>query len=340
MADLNNHMFGVVIIIVSVCSLNGLRIDQYSLFMPNVHPNKPELYLCTPIKINSTNKYYIIGFEPNATMNVVHHMLLYGCTEPGSSKPVWNCGEMSSSDMDEDSGSPCGSGSQIIYAWARDAPKLELPKDVGFEVGGDSPIQYLVLQVHYGHVEKFKDGSTDNSGVILSYTERRMDKLAGVLLLGTSGYIPPMTTEHMETLCEIKENKTIIPFAFRTHAHSLGVVISGYVVTTDENGNNKWTLLGKESPSKPQMFYPTITNTPIRYKDKLAARCTMVSDRRRVTYIGATNEDEMCNYYLMYYSESGDPLKQKYCFTAGPPNFYWDKVAHLNHIPSDASNLY
>lgn len=49
-----------------------------------------------------------------------------------------------------------------------------------------------------------------------------MDKLAGVLLLGTSGLIPPMTTEHMETLCEINENKTIVPFAFRTHAHGLG----------------------------------------------------------------------------------------------------------------------
>lgn len=45
---------------------------------------------------------------------------------------------------------------QIIYAWARDAPKLELPEGVGFKVGGDSPIQYLVLQVHYATVQKFQ----------------------------------------------------------------------------------------------------------------------------------------------------------------------------------------
>lgn len=56
-------------------------------------------------------------------------MLLYGCGEPGSNKPLWNCGEMSQGEADEDSGSPCegGSHSQIIYAWARDAPRLNLP---------------------------------------------------------------------------------------------------------------------------------------------------------------------------------------------------------------------
>lgn len=45
---------------------------------------------------------------------------------------------------------------QIIYAWARDAPKLELPEDVGFKVGKDSPIKYIVLQVHYASIDKFK----------------------------------------------------------------------------------------------------------------------------------------------------------------------------------------
>ena len=42
---------------------------------------------------------------------------------------------------------PCASGSQIIYAWAMDAPRLDLPDGVGFRVGADSTIKYLVLQV-------------------------------------------------------------------------------------------------------------------------------------------------------------------------------------------------
>lgn len=66
------------------------------------------------------------------------------------------------------------------------------------------------------------DGSTDSSGVFLHYTERPLKKVAGVLLLGTGGLIPPMQTEHMETSCQMKEKTTIYPFAFRTHTHVLG----------------------------------------------------------------------------------------------------------------------
>lgn len=59
---------------------------------------------------------------------------------------------------------PCkeGSHTQIVYAWARDAPRLELPEGVGFKVGKASPIKYLVLQVHYAHIDKFKGKRHDN----------------------------------------------------------------------------------------------------------------------------------------------------------------------------------
>lgn len=108
-----------------------------------------------------------------------------------------------------------------------------------------------------------------------------MFKEAGVLLLGTSGVIPPMTLEHMETHCTISENKKLIPFAFRVHTHSLGKVVSGYRIRDD-----KWQLLGKRDPQKPQMFYPVNNTEPIVKGDILAARCTMLSNRRRPTYIG------------------------------------------------------
>lgn len=30
-----------------------------------------------------------VGYKPNATMNTAHHMLLYGCGEPGNTKLTW-----------------------------------------------------------------------------------------------------------------------------------------------------------------------------------------------------------------------------------------------------------
>lgn len=84
----------------------------------------------------------------------------------------------------------------------------------------------------------------------------------------------------------------------------------------------------------------------------------MVSDRSWDTYVGSviqtllfnfvviinisflrpTNNDEMCNFYLMYYVKDGSPLDMKYCITQGPPHYYWD--THLNRIPSiEASTL-
>lgn len=97
-------------------------------------------------------------------METAHHILIYGCKVPGyyerdTPRAVWNCGEMANN---EDKGvnyypkgSICGGSSEIIYAWAMDAPKLQLPEGVGFMVGGGTDINYLVLQVHYAHVHRF-----------------------------------------------------------------------------------------------------------------------------------------------------------------------------------------
>ncbi|KAF4526790.1 hypothetical protein B566_EDAN015586 [Ephemera danica] len=259
---------------------------------------------------NAKRQAFKLGFEPNTTMNTAHHMLLFGCKTPGSQAPVWNCGEMSKAPTpDLKSASPCGSGTQIIYAWALDAPRLSLPDDVGFRVGGDSPIQYIVLQVHYHLMDSSKIGQPDTSGIFLHYTERPLNKLAGVYLLGTGGVIAPQSTEHMETSCYIKEKKVIHPFAYRTHTHKL-----------DFNGTNHWTLLGKRNPNTPQMFYPVENPVPIGYGDMLAARCTM-----------------MCNFYLMYYVDNDTPLETKYCFTSGPPEYYWNQVG-LNNIPERSAS--
>ncbi|KAG6446687.1 peptidylglycine alpha-hydroxylating monooxygenase [Manduca sexta] len=339
-------MLGQIILLATAAFFNLLvfvhaqEIDTYDLLMPNVWPHSDELYLCTPIRISPRTSYYITGFKPNATMHTAHHMLLYGCSEPGSNDSVWSCGEMQSNGVDQiyNTANPCRAGSQIVYAWAKDAPSLQLPEGVGFLIGKDSPIKYLVLQVHYMH--KFPVGKTDNSGVFLKYTKTRMPRQAGVILLGTGGVIPAHAVEHMETACTMREDKVLHPFAFRTHTHGLGTVVSGYVVHQKESGD-VWSLLGKKNPQLPQMFYPILDTSPIKQGDVLAARCTMNNTRSHTVSIGSTNNDEMCNFYLMYWVENDTPLEQKYCFTPGPPYYYWTQAReNFNRIPDlEASTL-
>ena len=295
--------------------------------------------------MDPTQEYYIVGFSPNSTQEIAHHMLLYGCSAPGSMDEVWNCGEMATGRQPGlKTAAPCGKGSQVVYAWARDAPRLDLPDGVGFKVGGLGPIQYLVLQVHYADVSPFVENAdkVDESGITLHYTETPQPKAAGVFLLGTNGFIPPKSTEYMESACKINERVIMHPFAFRTHTHELGRVVAGYRVRTEANGKDKWSLIGKMNPMRPQMFYPVKdSNMIIQQGDVLAARCTMVSDRNRTTKIGATNEDEMCNFYIMYWMDGVESLKQKYCFTLGPPFYYWVRgPPNLNNIPDkDASSI-
>lgn len=65
------------------------------------------------------------------------------------------------------------------------------------------------------------------------------------------------------------------------------------------------------------MFYP-VTNTNIRIikNDMLASRCTMNSlSRENITHIGARNEDEMCNFYIMFYTSYKGKMDNFACFS-------------------------
>jgi peptidylglycine monooxygenase len=304
--------------------------------MPHSHPEVDETYLCTPMKLDKATTNFLIGFHPNATSKTAHHMLLYGCKNPGYQEPIFNCGSMSAKNAGLNSAlHPCGSGHQeIIYAWAQNAPDLTLPEDVAFRVGGpDSDIDWLVLQVHYATV-KHIPAEGDTSGVSLEYTHLPKAKSAGVLLLGTNGRIPSSSTTHMEVACSILEDEVVHPFAFRVHTHSLGRVVSGWKVV-----DSNWSLLGKEDPQLPQMFYPVVDDKQTLTKgDTVAARCTMINDKDHAVWVGSTRDDEMCNFYLMYWMNGERNLKQKSCTSVGPPIYYWDRWligGGLSNVPDD-----
>ncbi|XP_066274850.1 peptidylglycine alpha-hydroxylating monooxygenase-like [Branchiostoma lanceolatum] len=237
-----------------------------------------------------------------------------------------NYGEMSGSTIQP----TCQQGAQILYAWAMDAPELKLPKDVGFEIGGNTDVKYLVLQVHYNDVTKFKGGATDDSGVALRMTDTPQKYMAGVYLLGVGqGNIHAHSTANLDTACMYRDEPVLHPFAYRVHAHKLGQVVTGYRVR-----EGVWELIGKESPQLPQMFYPVRDKVlTISNGDILAARCSYKDDLDHDVRIGATGADEMCNFYIMYYTTGRQPLKQNMCFRAG---FHLQDA--FDNIPKDAES--
>lgn len=79
------------------------------------------------------------------------------------------------------------------------------------------------------------------------------------------------------------------------------------------------------------MFYPVPSpGATIAPGDLVAARCTMHNNLTHTVYIGSTGNDEMCNFYLMYYVDRMDRiLERKVCVTPGPPTFYWNAAMEV-----------
>jgi len=318
--------------------------NTLNILMPDGKASQVDQYLCASFEMNQDAATYITAFNPSATSKDAHHILLYGCSEPGSDKKIWNCGEMANSDDDTSqeyqTGPVCASGSTIVYAWAMDADKTELPKDVAFKVGGSTPIKYLVLQVHYANIDKFKAGETDRSGLILTTSSTPSSKTAGVMLLLTGGRMRPHSLEVFEVACKIKQDIVMHPFAFRTHAHKLGLVNSGYRVRGNDD-DQEWTEIGRRSPQLPQMFYPTEKDVTIKQGDYVAALCTMYNSRSSVVRIGSTGNDEMCNFYMMYWVDGDRLLNDDVCTSSGPPSYYFrrDRRLNVDKIPEEAFRI-
>ncbi len=87
------------------------------------------------------------------------------------------------------------------------------------------------------------------------------------------------------------------------------------------------------------MFYPTENDVTIKQGDYVAAVCTMYNSQSRVVRIGynhfflyiinlfeyfsSTGDDEMCNFYMMYWVDGDQLLEDNVCASPGPPNYYF-----------------
>lgn len=87
---------------------------------------------------------------------------------------------------------------------------------------------------------------------------------------------------HGDMNCIVRSE--IHPFAFRTHAHKWGSVITGYKYDTQ---TNEIIEFARGNPQWPQSFYPVTSNLTLSPGDFFVGRCTYnTTDNPQVTYIG------------------------------------------------------
>ncbi|XP_035297050.1 peptidyl-glycine alpha-amidating monooxygenase isoform X3 [Cricetulus griseus] len=284
--------------------------------MPGVTPKESDTYFCMSMRLPVDEEAFVIDFKPRASMDTVHHMLLFGCNMPSSTGSYWFCDE-----------GTCTDKANILYAWARNAPPTRLPKGVGFRVGGETGSKYFVLQVHYGDISAFRDNHKDCSGVSLHLTRVPQPLIAGMyLMMSVDTVIPPgEKVVNSDISCHYKTYPMHV-FAYRVHTHRLGKVVSGYRVR-----NKQWTLIGRQSPQLPQAFYPVEHPVDVTFGDILAARCVFTGEgRTEATHIGGTSSDEMCNLYIMYYMEAKYAVSFMTCTQNVDPDMFRTIPAEAN----------
>lgn len=280
---------------------------ELEIRMKNAHIQKKEDSRCTFVKLEPETQF-ITDIQINGIKEINHHISLIGCeTIPDFDRldndNSWNCGEIGI----------CGGSRKTrrIYTWALDAQGINMQPGVGYKVSGNTGLNYLVIQAHYN--DKVEVGYSDSkTAYVLQMTSQKLPYQTGVYTLGDNGQIPAKHERyHMDSGCRLKLNYDIVPIFYRTHAHNIIPVISGYLIKGDE-----WTELGRMSPKQPEAFYDvTYSDQIVRKGDWLASRCTANSmDREKTTYTGHLHEDEMCVFYLMFYTDYDGVLTDRYCF--------------------------
>eukprot|EP00198_Chlamydomonas_reinhardtii_P008225 XP_001697562.1 peptidylglycine alpha-amidating monooxygenase [Chlamydomonas reinhardtii] len=266
---------------------------EVNITVPPFKVDQDDAYICVSALL-PPHPHKLVGIIPHAKQEVVHHILLYGCTEPHMAskdgKPVaWRC------DMKPVCNGP---SSTILYGWGRNAPDLRLPEGVGFSVGERTGVKYIVAQVHYLKVRP----PDDHSGVTLLLKPHAVPYAAGLVSFASWFTIPPGKKSHpIVNTCCYKGYEALTMFAVRVHTHGLGRRVFMTRETWNKTGTEE---LVSRDPQLPQSFVPTTRHT-IWPGDRLTVTCLFDSSSKTAPVnAGGTHNDEMCNMYTMVYGKT------------------------------------
>lgn len=323
----------------ALISLSSAESFQRAIRFMNSRPTENDEKRCTVVPVLD-KRLYITSLQPDTERSHAHHMVLIGCrsrvNNPSTLDPYgnsWRC--------DQDGDSMCGDddddhSEKVLFTWALNGNGFTFPENVGYRIGRDAEINWLVLQIHYA--KAIPEG--DNSGLIITITPDDLPFQAATYILGSDGFVPPRSEEfHLESACVLDLPYEITPLAYRVHSHHLGDVTSAYVIRNDH-----WTEIGRMSPRQPEQYYmATNQDLLLEAGDVIASRCTMSSlSRDTPTFMGHRNIDEMCVFYMLYYTSYKPNIQDTECFNNAQEFSWMYELRDLgvkSDPPSDASNL-
>jgi hypothetical protein len=172
---------------------------------------------------------------------------------------------------------------------------------VAFKVGPKTSYKYIIVNIHY-----LKTVKNDKSGLAITVGSTARRYQAGIMLLISGNIaIPPRTPKFSSKFSCKYTGRTLQVFAFRVHAHAHGDANTAYRVRQHE-----WAQVARGDPQWPQAFYPTDAVYDVKDGDMLVGQCTYHNDADKYVYAGSTHTDEMCNVYLMYYTDAADEVME------------------------------
>lgn len=284
-------------------TVQGESSNTYPIRMPGVNITQDEVYLCTGVEVGAENRYWVSGFSPLVTPGTVHHMGVTFCSERpvvAQSSLAWNCGEGDNPVMEP--GLPFSNeckNSRNTYVWSQGGAPLMLPPDTGFPIGGDTAVQYIILQIHFVN-NSHNEPSLDNSGVNIHFNNKRPSNSAGVISVLLSPTVPAGAEVVIEGGCQLAQDKTLRLVSFLAHTHSLAKEVTAWRVRR-EREEMKWDLIGSVPGNSPQSFRTVASpGMMLSTGDWIAVSCAMSSNRTWDTTMGPSSNQEMCNLYLVY----------------------------------------
>jgi len=287
-----------------------------SMRVRNFIAQKHDQYVCVSRKLE-TELAYAHTFQAKVELNHVHHMLLMACGAPFvETDTFYECREM---------GACAGHDEAIIWGSRRDGDRFTTPNGVGFPLGPKTGFRYLVLQIHYKNPFPPSE-PPDNSGADIGFivNKRRFKSLTpgGMFIAAHFDYTVPPNRAKTDVGFECCYDAPISlkGFAYRVHAHSLGVRNTMEVFN---NNTDKKSKISRDT-QKPQIFIPN-PEMEISKGSVISAHCFYNStNRQRTTRCGFTQADEMCNIYLMITENSNTkkPHMPSYMCLAGRRGSY------------------